>query len=205
MNFIKKVFTSLYALLMVSIGSLLLLISFKILDPNNLASIAQNFLADTLFCNILSVVGAVLAALGAIVFLRIMRSVDDGGMLTFRNPDGDVTIAISAVEEILRKIARDIPEIFNIRIRISSKKNALHVRGDVTIKSQGNLAELTEFIQRDLSTKLQSMLGIQESIVMAIHVVKVIEDKSVPVKQNGAGYTDAFNKNFSDSPDYTSK
>ncbi len=95
--------------------------------------------------------------------------------IAFPTASGEVTIALSAVEDLIRRLAGIIPEIKELRPDvIATKKGGITVDLRVVLKEEANIPELTERLQEITKSKIQEVLGIEEQITIRIHVAKII-------------------------------
>ncbi|RJP28819.1 MAG: alkaline shock response membrane anchor protein AmaP [Candidatus Omnitrophota bacterium] len=95
--------------------------------------------------------------------------------IAFTTQSGQVTISLSAVEDLIRRLSVFLPEIKELRPDvIATKKGSLIVDLRVILKSEANIPDLTQRLQDMTKAKLQEVLGIEEEIVTKIHIAKII-------------------------------
>jgi uncharacterized alkaline shock family protein YloU len=94
--------------------------------------------------------------------------------IAFATSSGQVTIALSAVEDLIRRLTGIIPEIKELRPDVVATKKGILVDLRVVLKAEANIPELTSRLQDITKAKIQEVLGIDEEIVIRIHVVKII-------------------------------
>ncbi len=99
--------------------------------------------------------------------------------IAFTTSSGEVTIALSAVEDLIRRLTGIIPEIKELRPDVIANKKGIIVDLRVILKKEANIPELTSRLQDITRTKIQEVLGVEEQIIVKIHVAKIaaIEDK----------------------------
>lgn len=97
--------------------------------------------------------------------------------IAFPTPSGEVTIALSAVEDLIKRLAGFIPEIKELRPDVIASKKGIIVDLRVILKSEANIPELTERLQEITRSKIQEVLGIEEQIIIKIHVLKIISSE----------------------------
>ncbi len=99
--------------------------------------------------------------------------------IAFTTSSGEVTIALSAVEDLIRRLTGIIPEIKELRPDVIANKKGIVVDVRVILKKEANIPELTSRLQDITRTKIQEVLGVEEQIIVKIHVAKIaaIEDK----------------------------
>ena len=105
--------------------------------------------------------------------------------IAFANPSGQVTIALSAVEDLIIRLVRHIPEVKEVRPDVIAGKKGIEIDLRLILKSDVNIPELTMQLQEMTKSKVQEILGIEEQIVVKIHVMKIIsyDEKSKKKKE----------------------
>lgn len=107
--------------------------------------------------------------------------------IAFHSPSGDVTIALSAIEDLIRHFVVIIPEIKELKPDvIANRKGNIIVNLRVILKSEANIPELTAQLQEITKSKIQEVLGVEEQIIIRIHIAKIIsrEEKERRRKEN---------------------
>lgn len=95
--------------------------------------------------------------------------------IAFENPDGRVTISLSAIEDVIRRSTQELPEVKDLRSDVIAKKGRILVRARVTLWSEAHIPEVTERIQTLVRSRVQEMLsGIEEPVNVQVHVAKVV-------------------------------
>lgn len=94
--------------------------------------------------------------------------------IAFNNPDGQVTVSLSAIEEFIRRLSAILPEVKDLRSDVIAGKKCIDIDSRVSLWSDANIPQTTENIQATIKSRLQEMLGIEETIVVRVHVGKII-------------------------------
>ncbi len=94
--------------------------------------------------------------------------------IAFNNPDGQVTVSLSAIEEFIRRLSSVLPEVKDLRSNVIAGKKGIDIDSRVSLWSDANIPQTTESIQAVIKSRLQEMLGIEEAIVVRVHVGKII-------------------------------
>ncbi len=92
------------------------------------------------------------------------------------NPLGRVTISVSAIEDMLRRLVVRSPQIKEIRPNIISSKRGLKVDIRLVLNSEVNIPELTADFQEMVQRKILDLIGKEERVLIRIHVVKIAGD-----------------------------
>lgn len=96
--------------------------------------------------------------------------------IAFDNPDGRVTVSLSAIEDFIRKVAGEISPVKDLRADVVAGKGRILVRARVTLWSEAQIPQVTERIQSLVKTRVQEMLsGIEEPILVRVHVAKIVQ------------------------------
>ena len=95
--------------------------------------------------------------------------------IAFNTPSGQVSIALSAVEDLIKRLALQVPEVKNLRPDVVVNKKGIVVNLRIDLRCETSITELTERLQELVKNKIQDMLrGIDEPVLVKIHVAKII-------------------------------
>lgn len=100
--------------------------------------------------------------------------------IAFSNPNGQVTVTLSAVEDLIKRLANQLPELKDTKAIVRATKKGIDINLRVILRSETSIPDFTARLQDMISSKVQEVFGIDEPIVVKIHVAKIIssEDKS---------------------------
>lgn len=163
-----------YASILILIGIILMLFSLNILqlpDINSLIAYLQNNFtvrSSVFFSGLLLIV--VSFSFAQLLLGKFQRE----RTIAFTTSSGQVTIALSAVEDLIRRLAAVLPEIKELRPDVVANKKGIIVDLRVVLRSEANIPELTSRLQDIARSKIQEVLGIEEQIIIKIHVAKII-------------------------------
>lgn len=94
--------------------------------------------------------------------------------IAFTTASGEVTIALSAVEDLIKQFVFMFQGIKELKPDVIATKKGIMVKLRVVLRSEANLPELTGKLQDVTRNKLQEVLGIEEAIIVKIHIAKII-------------------------------
>jgi uncharacterized alkaline shock family protein YloU len=94
--------------------------------------------------------------------------------IAFKTGSGEVTIALSAVEDLIRRITYLVPEVKELRPDVRAHKKGLTVDLRVVLRSEANIPGLTERIEEITRQKMQEVLGLEEKVFVNTHIAKII-------------------------------
>jgi len=171
--------TFFYAALVILAGFSLIVFSLNILQPqdiNNAMIYAQSSL------NTRAVVGisGLLLILISFSFAQLtLGRFQREKTIAFATSSGEVTIALSAVEDLIRRLSGVIPEIKELKPDVIATKKGIIADLRVILRQESNIPELTTRLQDITRSKIQEVLGIEEQIIVKVHVAKIaaMDDK----------------------------
>jgi len=180
MRFFSVIGILFYAVVTISIGVVMIIFSLNMLLPQDIFSLlsyAQNSYNSRI---IVGLSGLLLILISFSFAQLILGKFQREKTIAFTTSSGEVTIALSAIEDLIRRLSYILPEIKELRPDVrATKKGAIIAELRVVLKSEANIPDLTSRLQDIARTKIQEVLGIEEQIVIKIHIVKIIaqEDK----------------------------
>jgi len=156
------------------VGVGLIVLSLNLLQPQEI----NNFLTYTHYninSRIIIGLSGVLLILVSFSFAQlILGRFQREKTIAFTTASGEVTIALSAVEDLIKRLVNIIPEIKELRPDVIANKKGILVDLRVILKSEANIPELTARLQEITKSKIQEVLGLEEQIITRIHVAKII-------------------------------
>jgi len=163
-----------YSAVIILIGAVLILFSLNVLELasiNNILAYAQ--------CNanskiIVGLSGCLLILISFSFAQLILGRFQREKTIAFNTASGQVTIALSAIEDLVRRLVGIMPEIKELRPDVIATKKGILVDLRVVLRSETNIPMLTSRLQELTYSKIQEVLGIEEQIVIKIHIVKII-------------------------------
>lgn len=166
-----------YASFIIFIGLAMILfvlaLSLNVIQPqdiqNLLISVKDNFSAKV----ILGLSGFLLMLIsfsfGQLILNRFQRE----KTIAFTTSSGEVTVALTAVEDLIKRLAGILPEIRELRPDVIATKKGISVDLRVVLRSEANIPEVTARLQDIAKSKIQEVLGVEEPIVIRIHIAKI--------------------------------
>jgi len=124
----------------------------------------------------------IVAVSGAMIVLSlIFARVITGGKqqektIAFDNPSGRVSVSLTAVEDLVRRLMYKVPEIKEVRPSIIASKKGLEIESRLILRSDVNIPEMTSRLQELIKNKVQEILGLDETVTVRIHIVKIIAE-----------------------------
>lgn len=183
-----------YAAILVLIGLAMIVFafvfSFNKLQPQSVQYINDLLLVmqDNLNARIIVGLSGLLLILISFSFAQlILGRFQREKTIAFKTSSGEVTIALSAVEDLIKRLANLIPGVKELRPDVRAGKKGIIVELRVVLKSEANIPGLTERLEEMTKSKLQELLGIEEKVSVNTHIVKIIsaEEKDRRKKELG--------------------
>ena len=123
---------------------------------------------------------------GSLIFLTflferiISNSRQKERTIAFDNPMGRVSVSLTAVEDLVKRLVYREPEIKEVRTMIIATKRGLQLEIRMILKTEVNIPDMTSRLQEMIKNKIQETLGVDEPVTIRIHVVKIATDTEKP-------------------------
>ena len=101
--------------------------------------------------------------------------------IAFDNPSGPVIVSLSALEDLIKRLTDEMPQIKEIRPYMAATKKGLHVETKLVLRAQANIPELTSRLQELIRRRIEEVIGMEGKISVSVHVTKINLDE---VKSN---------------------
>jgi len=163
-----------YAAVIILGGIILVALSLNLLQPqyiNHMFDYIQSSPNSRIFTGL---AGAILILVSFSFARLILGRLQREKTIAFDTASGEVTIALSAVEDLIRRLTGIIPEIKELRPDVIATKKGIMVDLRVILKKEANIPELTSRLQDITKSKIQEVLGLEEQITVKIHIAKII-------------------------------
>lgn len=175
-----------YTLVLLLMGSLLVVIALNILPQEAISDIISTIYATSNVRLAMGIAGLLLIFISILVVQLAMGKMQRERTIAFENPDGQVTISLSAIEDFIKRAIKQMPEVKELKPTVRAKKG-ITIINKVTLFSDINIPETTEKIQNIVKSRVQDMLGVEEPINIKVHVVKIVhkdESAKEPKKED---------------------
>ena len=166
-----------YAVMIMVLGLALIVFALNLLLPadiNNLLIFVQSSHNSRV---VIGLSGALLILISFSFAQIILGKFQREKTIAFATSSGQVTISLSAVEDLIRRLAGIIPEVKELRPNVVANKKGIIVEMRVVLRSEANIPELTSRLQDITKSKIQEVLGVDEQIIIRIHVAKIAHDE----------------------------
>lgn len=174
-----------YTLVFFLLGGLFIVISLNLVPQSSIVETLNLIYTTTNIRFILGVTGLLLIFISIMVVQITMGKIQREKTIAFENPDGQVTISLTAIEDFIKRALRQLPEVKELRPSVKAGKKGITIINRVTLFSDINIPETTEKIQNIVKTRVQDMLGVEEAINIRVHVVKIVHKEEASKESKG--------------------
>jgi len=96
--------------------------------------------------------------------------------IAFDNPSGRVSVSLLAMSDLVRRVISKVPEVKEVKSSIAASKKGLEISVRLVLRADVNIPEMTSELQEMVKKKIQSTIGLDEAIVVKVHVSKIIPE-----------------------------
>lgn len=168
-----------YTILFIIIGTVFVAISFGLLTIEQI-----KVFYDTYDLRIsVGLAGGIFILFGLLITHFTFGSIQRERTIAFNTADGQVLISLSAVENFIKRLASQMPEIKDMRSSVFANKKGVNISVKLSLWSDSNIPDVAEKIQSIIKGKVQDMLGIEEPIITKVHVAKIAHREAAESKK----------------------
>ncbi|MDD5424104.1 MAG: alkaline shock response membrane anchor protein AmaP [Candidatus Omnitrophica bacterium] len=173
MNVLNKLTMLFFLVVFLAIGLFLIAVSVRSVESEPVMNALDSINSSMTLRVGVGVVGFLLIIVSWAAYQFTVGRIQRQKNIAFNNPDGQVSISLSAIEEFIRKIGSSLPEVKELKSDCIATKKGIDISTKVIFWADANIPESTEKIQGLVKSKIQEMLGIDEPIIVKIHVTKI--------------------------------
>ena len=96
--------------------------------------------------------------------------------IAFENPSGGVTVSLTALEDLIKRLIVQMPEVKEIRPYMIANRRGMEVDIKLTLRHEVNIPELTARFQDLVRRKIEEAVGMEGKINIRVHVTKISLD-----------------------------
>ncbi len=181
MRFLGGLTLFFYTLVFSIIGAALILISLNVVPQNMVFDALNTIYATVNIRLILGIVGILFLFISAMVVQITTGKITRERTIAFENPDGQVTISLTAIEDFIKRALKQLPEVKELKPSVRASKKGIFIITRVVLFSDIHIPETTEKVQNIVKMRVQEMLGVEEPINIKVHVMKIVP-KEEPVR-----------------------
>ena len=174
MRIFMRIITIGYMTIFIALGAWLAAFGMQLVPVDSVAIFFQTIYDDEHLRVVCGLSGAAVILFNVMVFQLMWARFQRQRTIAFNNPDGQVTIALGAIEDFIRKAARQVTEIKDLKSDVLATKKGIEIAARVSLWSESHIPEVTEKIQSLIKTRVQEMLGIEDPVWVRVHVAKIV-------------------------------
>jgi uncharacterized alkaline shock family protein YloU len=169
-----------YTIILVCLGTLAVAYAFHLFDINDIIPLLIATYNDLRMRVIIGSSGLLFILLSFVAAQIITGKMQREKTIAFSNPNGQVTITLSAVEDLIKRLSQQLSEIRDSKADVKATKKGIDVRMRVVLRAETNIPDFTARLQDLVASRIQEVFGIDEPINVKIHVAKIVttEEKS---------------------------
>lgn len=184
MRFFTGFIIRFYAAVLVLIGIGTIIFSLNLLSPQNINELLVYIQSNINSRIITGLSGLLLIIISTFLAQLVLGGFEREKTIAFSTSSGEVTIALSAVEDLIRRLTGVMPEIKELRPDVrATRKDTILVDLRVVLRSEANIPELTSRLQELARAKIQEVLGLEGQIIIKIYVAKIASSEEKEKKR----------------------
>ncbi len=173
MRFLGGLTLFFYTLVFFLVGGLFIIIALEVAPIDAIKDALDLIYTTPNTRLILGITGLLLIFISLLVVQITMGKIQRERTIAFENPDGQVTISLTAIEDFIKRSIKQLPEVKELRPFVRANKKGITIKNRVTLFSDVNIPETTEKIQNIVKARVQDMVGVEEPITIRVHVIKI--------------------------------
>lgn len=186
MRFFSTIGVLFYTLVLSLIGGLIIGFSLHLVQIGDITGILNTAYSDFNLRIVVGLTGLLLIFVSISFAQLILGRMQKEKTIAFNNPSGRVSVSLSAVEDLVRRLALQLNECKDVRPDVVVNKKGIHIDLRIILRSGTNIPDLTLRLQELIKSKVQEILGVEEQIDVRIHIAKIIskEIKKQPQEEH---------------------
>jgi uncharacterized alkaline shock family protein YloU len=165
-----------YMTTMLFIGCFTVLFVSNLIPFQDVMNTLQYIYYDENMRGVFGIVAAGMLLINYIFARSISGNQERGKTIAFDNPAGRVSVSLVAMEDLVRRVIARVPEVKEVRSSITAGKKGLSINSRLVLNADVNIPEMTSRLQDLVKRKIQDTIGIEETVVVRVHIVKIIPD-----------------------------
>ena len=187
MNFLKRIAVLFYVIMALFMGTIVILfvLQFKFftIDLRILLQMLVTIYQNDTYRIIFGVSACGFLYLNYVFYKLLMDNGQKGGTIAFDNPSGRVKISLKAIEDLIKRVIIQTPEVREVKSKISASKKGLQIKTTLILRAEGSIPEVTSRVQELIKKRVQEAIGLDEPIDVSIFVGKILTDQGREKRQ----------------------
>ncbi|MBN1869891.1 MAG: alkaline shock response membrane anchor protein AmaP [Candidatus Omnitrophica bacterium] len=176
-KFLTRIAILFYVTLIMFISCFVLLLVLNYIDVQPLINMVTVMYSDEALRMTFAIGACALLFLNYVFYRAFTGSSRAEKTIAFDNPAGRVSVSLGAIEDLTKRVIGRIAEVREVKSKISASKKGLLIRIKLILRAEGSIPEVTSRVQELVKRKVQSTIGLDEPIEVAIFVGKILPDQ----------------------------
>jgi hypothetical protein len=171
---LNSIVLAFYTLVFLIVGGLLISYSLGVINPDNISAVIGYLPTEAYYRAIIGLAGISIIVICLSILQLVLGSFQQEKTIAYENPDGQITVSLQAVEDLIRRQALEFDEIKDLKPSAKVTKKGVEIKCKVVLAQDRPIPDLAQKIQNIIKNKVQATLGLEENLEVKIHVVKIM-------------------------------
>ena len=149
MNFIKRLATLVYVTSGMFLGTFIILYATNRLDYLSVTRFFHFIYFDDNLQIVFMLLGIIVLLQNYMIYKYYSVNVHRDKIIAFDNPSGRVTVSLFAMEDLVKRVIYQLPEIKDAKATIMATKKGLRIKTRLSLRSEVNIPEILLCAGRD--------------------------------------------------------
>ncbi|MCD5398098.1 alkaline shock response membrane anchor protein AmaP [candidate division NPL-UPA2 bacterium] len=132
-------------------------------------------------------VGLAFLILGCSLIVFTLRKFSREPSMAFQNPEGEVRVAFSAIEDFIKRLGGKLTEVREMHPQVLVTREGLEICSRIVLEPNINIPEATSRIQEMIKKYVEDVLGIKDIVSIKVLVVKIAPEEVKKGKKKEEG------------------
>lgn len=173
MEFIKRLTILLLVTVVMFNGCFLLLYVTGWIGYSNVAELFRLVYTDQNLRIGVGIFAGALLVWNFLLYSMFSINVHRSKIIAFDNPSGRVSVSLTAIEDLVKRLLIKSAEIKDARINMTASRKNLNIRIRLTLASDVNIPGVTSRVQSAVIKKVQDVIGLEEKINVTVYIGKI--------------------------------
>ena len=149
------------------------------------------------------IVGIVMLAAAVVLVVALIVRVRRQDCISFDNPDGEVIIAITAIEDFIRRLGKSFAEVRDISPTVVAVDGGVAIEARVALWDDQNIHAACERIQKAIRGQVQQFFGLANVHTVKVFIVRTVSrgDQAARGTSTPGTPTDEYKDEQAEEPD----
>ncbi len=170
-----KAFSTAFSIIvLVALGVYLLALAFGGVSADQAYNFLRVLEGEKVF---VGVAGLVFLVIGCSLIVLALRRFSREPSMAFQNPEGEVRVAFSAIEDFIKRLGGKLTEVREMHPRVEATREGLEIYSRIVLEPNTNIPEATIRIQEMIKKYVEDVLGIKDILAIKVLVVKIAPEE----------------------------